>query len=77
MDASPLDTKADKFPAQCGSGAFIISAQVQTSLSVPKTFEVMWLQGHKLSVVCITEKPSHLGVTTLKVSVNPNLISCV
>lgn len=45
--------------------------------NVPKAWEVMWFQRHKLSLVYITEKPSHPGVTTLKVSVNPNLISCV
>ncbi|KAI5265353.1 Cytochrome P450 26C1 [Manis pentadactyla] len=35
--------------------------------NVPKAWEVMWFQRHKLSLVYITEKPSHPGVTTLKI----------
>lgn len=78
VDAKPFDTKADKFLLTvdlmlCNFGP---SSDFFDEV-FPRPSRSCGFRDIMLSLVCITEKPSHRGVTTLKVSANPNLILCV
>lgn len=74
VDAKPFVTIADKFLLTVGLVFcnFFPSSDFFDGV-FPRPSRLCGFRNIMLSLVCITETPSHRGVTTLKVSANPNL----